>query len=519
MIETRPQGEVTLPLIQRQPDRNPYIQAYTSFLYLAGKSYPAFLWNVTWLSSKNRFNSWAHGALEQIWLGSKDLPKQKWLASRILKTLAYAAKTLREIRKIRSGIDQHREILATSFSGRELSVIKTFLYAHNFRGDGKFQDPFFGSLAKHLETKGNTVITFFDPIGCGDEAAKSILTNALPYQVFLRPSDIFKSLMWMTLSMFIRKPKSLRFKGVELSGHIHSQFRKDIFSPNGLFTLLMYFSTKRLAQNFKIRKYYQTFENNPWEKMCITALREVSPNTEISGYQHSVVPEASMNLFPALGEDIGLDRILTTGPETSRILKSRGDFSRQKVIETCGLRFEYLQNLKTSPRPNQKTVLVALEGVPEVSRLVNYVCRELGGNSTWKVILRTHPAHSLSGMGLDQNPATFENFEISTGSKSLKDDIERASVVLYWGSTVALEAIRLGRPVVHFRLNSLVSYDPAFKLDDLKWNVQPDEDLKVVLEQIQSLDDESFRTKWSKANDYVSQYFYPVVSENLDKFQ
>ncbi|MBM3252536.1 MAG: hypothetical protein FJZ11_07160 [Candidatus Omnitrophica bacterium] len=200
-------------------------------------------------------------------------------------------------------------------------------------------------------------------------------------------------------------------------------------------------------------------------------------------------------------------------------MKRYGKYQNGMIQTACGLRFEYLFQVPLSQRKQSKNILVALEGIFGAYKVVNYVLRELAGDKQYRVRLRTHPLLPLKDFQnkLDYNFQEVPNFELSHGS-SLTQDIEWSDVVIYWGSTVALEALSMGKPVIHFDTGSVLSYDPLFECNNLKWSVRENEPLKPVIEKITSLDEDDFIRRRNAAKEYLKQYFYPVTEENLNKF-
>ena len=123
-----------------------------------------------------------------------------------------------------------------------------------------------------------------------------------------------------------------------------------------IFQLLHYDAMCNMIKAQRIRTFLFTYRNNPWERMCMLACRQHSPSTKILGYQHSVVPEAALNMFvhPLEKNIVPLpDRILTTGEISKSIIEHYGDYSLVPVVSACALRYEYLSQIK--PRPYQKS--------------------------------------------------------------------------------------------------------------------------------------------------------------------
>jgi surface carbohydrate biosynthesis protein (TIGR04326 family) len=268
-----------------------------------------------------------------------------------------------------------------------------------------------------------------------------------------------------------------------------------------------------------------TFEGNPWERMLIRGLRDNDPKVPIVGYQHSVVPQAWLAYFPGVYEATGgclPDVVLTTGQKTKNILKRYGNYSNIKLRTCCALRYDYLHKLNPLARKTKQTsvkIIVALDGLMEVQSLVNYVLKQASQMDTVKFILRNHPANSSKSFLNYTREITnlVANIQLSRGT-SVEEDISKCDLVLYWGTTVSLEAIMLGKPVVHFDRGDLLSHDPLFELEVFKWTVTPTQDLSSIIAEIQELSDEEYKLAQMESRSYVKDFFAPVNKEAMSLF-
>jgi len=402
-------------------------------------------------------------------------------------------------------------------------VIKTFIYDHSFSEDGNYKDSFYGSLPEFLKGKKHVII-YADIVGndklCIEKIRKCVSYVILPVEIFLSYIDICRALI-LSLFCIVRIRQEVLFFGYEVSNIVNNEFLR---TYNGIpfYQFLHYWSTKNLIRTLSIETFLLTYENNPWEKMCIVAVRKYSPSTTIIGYQHTVVPQASANMFISREEQNVFpmpDKILTVGEAPKEILERYGSFENGQIESSCGLRFEYLFETAQSERKRSGHILVVLEGIFEVYKMVNYVLRELQGNTKHQVVIRAHPVLPLDRMAykLDYRIDDIQNFNISN-NPSLKKDIEWADIVIYWGTTVALEALSMGKPVIHYEMDSVLSYDPLFECNYLKWVVSDKDSLIPTIDEIYSLNDEQFASEQTDAKAYLSRYFFPVSEEGLNKF-
>lgn len=83
---------------------------------------------------------------------------------------------------------------------------------------------------------------------------------------------------------------------------------------------------------------------------------------------------------------------------------------------------------------------------------------------------------------------------------------------------MALEALNMGIPLIQYDIESVLSYDPLFRSNYLKWMVTDNDSLPEVIERIIFLSDEEYSRQANLAKAYMKSYFYPVSDENMSKF-
>lgn len=402
-------------------------------------------------------------------------------------------------------------------------VIKTFIYNHSFSEAGNYRDAFFGSLPDFLKEKNKSVLVYAVIAGnymhCIESIKKCQSQLIMPLELLLSLSDILLA-AYQVLFHTIKIKKEVFFFGYDVKDVIKNELLQT-FNGIRFYQFLHYWSAKKLFSMLSVETFLMTCENNPWEKMCILAAREYSPDTTIIGYQHTVVPQSAANMFSS-SKDKELvpspDKILTVGESPKKIMERYGNYEKGTIEPACGLRFEYLFNLPLNERRRTNTILVALEGVFEVYKMANYAYNQLK-DSPYTVIIRTHPVLPIKKLRrkLVKEFGSSPNVQISK-QKSLKQDIESADMVIYWGSTVGLEALSMGKPVVHFQTGSVLSYDPLFECKHLKWVVSESDSLQKTVEAIYSLPDGDFYDQQKNAKSYLRTYFHPVTEERLQKF-
>lgn len=510
-----------------EADRQRFIKAYVDLVGELGTHNRNLLWWATDISSKNRFFSSLGPMLEGIYKGE---PKQEssplfvrvlcgWArrVARILRHIIYIVPRIMKARKLFAS-----SIAKSSADPKSVYAIKTFIASRAFDNKGNYKDLFFGSLTDYI-AKSRRVIVLSDVMDDYDATIARMHQYGkdaiYPLEAFLSIGDVLKASALM-LFYKINVPRKIQFLGNDVTDALCELVLSDASKIQPLH-LYQYFVMKNFLKKFKVSEFLFTCEFNPWERMCLKAIEESSPTTTTIGYQHTVVPQASVNMFTSqLDESLApkLHKILTVGQKPKVIIERYRSGSRETIQASCGLRFEYLFGAAQGERHNKGHVLLALEGLPQVVEMTDYVLKQLAG-SPYKLKIRTHPVLPLEKFvnNLSSDPRLQANVTVSSGT-SLKDDILWADMVVYWGTTVALEALSMGKPVVHYDNGSLLSYDPLFELEDFKWQVSATDDLVDVLDGISALSEEQYGAGRQKAQRYIAEYFHPVTQQTMAGF-
>lgn len=401
-------------------------------------------------------------------------------------------------------------------------MIKSFLYDHSFDKEGNYKDAFFGPLPTFLKDSQN-VVFFVNILGnlksCVAKITQNTQERIIPLEACSSVLDLVKAYL-RALFYTPRLHGQYSFLNHEVTEIIRNEL---VYSGKiQLYQLAHYYQTKKLLGKLSPTVFLTTYENNPWEKMCFLALRKFSPQTEIIGYQHTVTPQASVNMFMSSEEERNIpkpDLVLTVGEIPQETIIRYSEAASLPVEPACALRFEQLWSLKPAGRSQTQTILLGLEGIFDVYKMVNYVVEQLIGQPEVKLLIRTHPVLPLKDFAhkLQYRLKDLKFVEISKG-RTLIQDIERSDMTIYWGSTVALESLWMGKPVIHFDMETLLSYDPLFDCPYLKRTVNRRQKLIDVIHEIYKLSDLEFHREAIRAKEYLQRHFYPISPRNMARF-
>ena len=405
-------------------------------------------------------------------------------------------------------------------------ALKSFFYESSVvRKNGyRYKDPMFGRLPDFLADRSKLLI-LTNILGryrlCIKKINQHKKFNIVPVEYWLSIKSIIGSLLKILSSSLDRKvTNSLDFRGINVRGIFREElYRKynDIPLEHQVFYPLM----KACFKAIKIKQYIQTYENNPWEKMALTAIQEVSSITRTIGFQHAVVPQASVNMFSSSEEQAKMpqpDKILCVGREPLNIINTHSETPLTNAEISCGLRYEYLQQIDAKPRSKIQKILVAPEGVPDVVPMLKYIISQLKYRKEYQLTFRFHPALSYKIVSAKYGFELENTANTALSQASLQEDLQNNDLCIYWGSTVSLEALSMGVPLIHYDLQSMFSYDPLFSCKHLKWIVTQDDSLPDIIKTINDLPNKEFARQVHLAKEYMKGYFYPVTDESLGKF-
>ncbi len=409
----------------------------------------------------------------------------------------------------------------------KLYVLRTWVYESSIGRDGKYSDSFFGRLPEFLIGKGERVVILAGIVNNYRRVLKKLSKceenyPIIPQEYFLKMSDVVKVAVEVCFNR-IKLREKIELYDLDVTtivqDELDTNYRETLYIRT---ELLQRYIIKNMLAQCSIHTFTTTYENNPWEKICILSLREYSPSTKIMGYQHAVISRASANMYGSKDEMPFMpmpDKVVTTGDITRSMLEKYGSYPKNRIKSSCALRHEYIYELKRKDFTRSYKILVALEGVYECYRLVNFVFNALSGTNDFQVIIRTHPARPFDKIKDDLcfDINCHANFSVSN-QKSLKDELSGVDILIYWGSTVAMEALMMGIPVVHVGLDDIVTVDPLFDCSHLKWTVENVEELQDILSQIYNIPEQSYLDQYNEAKSYIEKYLKKVTDNRLSEF-
>jgi len=411
---------------------------------------------------------------------------------------------------------------------RPYYVIRSWMDDRSFPEGDRYNDLYFGSLPEYLKERGKDFIVVVGILR--DHVYRNLVRRIKRIkQISIIPQEYFVGyldyLRVITLN-FINRPniiKPITFCGLEVTGLVRECLKKDYENNEINKNLIYYYYVKGLLKKVNVHTFIYPYEGHSWERLSILAIRKFSQATRIVGYPHALFYPYLLAFFYSK-EEQGIaplpDKLVTTGRILKMILDESGSYKdKVELSEGCALRYEYLFKEDGIKRNKDGKILVALSMDFEYTvRLLKILCDTLKENNRYKVVLRSHPNTPVEMIMETYNIRMGDNFHISK-PQSLKDDITGSSMLIYTNTTVSLEALALGVPVVHVDIKEPMSIDPLYKMNNgLKWTAASRDELSTVIDYIYNMDNEEYLRKYKEARLYLKKCFNPVEERYLKEF-
>ena len=400
-------------------------------------------------------------------------------------------------------------------------VIRTWLDDRFGVGADSSFLPFFGKLPQYVMQKGYNFILLAGIIGNYRDMVRRIkdFRNFLiiPEEFFINYSDLVRLIPYLHFRR-VRLNETVLFNGLDVTALCEEEINKGFLNPEYLKNILRFFMAKRFAGNVRFSHYVQTFENYAWEKMMILGMRETGSPGKILGFQHAFISRNSFKYFPGKSE-LGIiplpDGIITRGEITREIMDTYGSYPPDILTTGCALRQEYLREVTLLNRGRHNKIVVPLTMVPRESGLIlNFLIESGLPAMDIEVVIRCHPMAPFNTFKKYVNHVLPANFIISN-EKSVQQELTTTDIVLYTWTTVAVEAITMGIPVIFLDILSPLYVEPLFECSSLKRIVNRPNDLLSCIQELYAMSDAEFLPGTGIGSGIFSEGF---LSGNRRKF-
>ena len=427
---------------------------------------------------------------------------------------------------------QCRRMLPRSVLGRQpITILVSYATQDTIKRGPRYHEAYFGDLAAELNTASPDRATALMPIILRDASFRDALRQLqdsaipalIPYQ-HLGLLDLGRA-AWASLSRAPAPPSWPDLAEMDVSPLLNEELRSYWISNRAADTLLMAAVVRRWKlAGLVIAQIIFVYENQPWERAICWQIRNLFPETRLVGYQHARVPRMMLNFYLATGgepEAPQPDWVVTVGRHSANMLSNDGHHpSRVRVggaLQMQGLQASTAQEYKPWDRASGATVLVTTSNGPEEAlELVEMAVNLVEGDRRIKVVLKCHPLLPFSRINSILGASLPSHVELS--DRPVDQLMRESSVMVYSGTTVCIQALVLGLPLIHLRPSFDFDMDPLETTPHARLEATNLEELRQQVDWL--LDNrESYiaqhRGEWSNL---AAQMYGPVTQETIGAF-
>ena len=394
-------------------------------------------------------------------------------------------------------------------------LLASMFYPSSFK-EGQYKDPFFGNLHEFLSNKGKHVAYLSDSIPLPD-ASIHMSVKECQNVILKMPLILLNWVEWagVLIRLFCRRIKfpPAPFMDCDFSGFLDWQARSFKFHFNW-HAEVYYEAVKKICRRHVFEELIFNFEGNVFERGCLQAVEGSS--TWTCGYSQGVIYPENLKLRLSSWEGRlrpEPQRIVCTGPQAREFFSRVGNRENRWLAPGCTLR--EIPPFSANCRWDPKIILVALDGVYNTVTVLDWLLEQQDFLKDYHVRLRGHPNVPLAEIQKQCLGEFPSNFVMS--DRTLQEDILESGCVFYRHTSIGLQALVNGKPVVHLSIDCPLPGDPLEDITLGKWGVHSPQELKEVLNRIGRLTPDE-RASLKDVRRWLEGYFTPPREETMGDF-
>lgn len=335
--------------------------------------------------------------------------------------------------------------------------------------------------------------------------------------------------IYFTMKCILKMPYlSKKFEYSENGINIWKIFEDDWFSSfaggtlmSGIFNFIAFRNISNMLKTGTVVTYLA--ENQAWERAMNFTFHD-NKSQKVIGILHTTVPLLFLTFFDSRDDlhkesETGFtmpkpDYLACNGRIPLKLFRESG-WERGRTLLWFAIRYQHLKKhlqKRISWENRQNKILVVLSGsVKGAKEFLCFIHQAFRDQTDYQIIIKGHytlPAFSLIkhlDLDFDKDPFILSDEELDRLFPLVK-------AVIVTGSSVALDSIAFGCPVIIPRLSSVIDMNPLSGISDLPIYVSSPKELLAISEEIIKRK-ESPLPYW-KYKDFIENYFEFSDSEN-----
>jgi hypothetical protein len=371
-------------------------------------------------------------------------------------------------------------------------------------------DIYFGKLSAQISKKTSSMLLYS---ASGNKIRLPSTDIRMPIESFASCSNVLGAIYKTISECFFRK-KMNKFHSETCLNHNIINYLKETELRSGEFFMLSFYKEifSQMCEKLAIQTLVFPFENRSWEKLLVLAARKKEVSM-IIGYQHSSLTNRHLAFEVPDNESTEKylpDSIITVGNVTADYLNNLSPLYKNRLLIAGSLR--RVEVVENSSLPDASILVAISSSFSEALRLLLHL-NKYGRESKVPIIIRSHPTIPIKELfDSFQFPS---NISLSEG-RTLTEDILSVSMVAYSSSTVCLEGMLYGRLPVFVDIGDLPDGDPILGTCSVKYTVNEEKDLLMIINEYKSMDTKSRGDLSKKAKVYAENYLQKVDEQKFE---
>ncbi|MEQ1837074.1 MAG: hypothetical protein ABL858_01845, partial [Candidatus Nitrotoga sp.] len=348
-------------------------------------------------------------------------------------------------------------------------------------------------------------------------------TPYLPLYQFLSSGDLLQAVGQTVGATFLRNANlgASHADAEAMKDLLREALLEDVSKRGYLDNLLVYAGTARMIRCLSPRIVIYPYENKSLEKALLLAARAASPKTKLIGYQHTSITPRHIGLRFGITEAARTplpDRIVTVGNITRSYLEHFGNYPPGILATGCALRQSWEAPFLQKPfaRERPKVLLALSSSVGELVSTLEFMRQVKERLPGLELGVRPHINFPLQLLPAALREWVKHSAIDLTGTR-LRENLAWADLTAYVSSTVALESLMMGRPVIYLQIDPS-NPDPLLGDARFRWSAGNVDAFLDALSSLAALNPEQIDVMRNQGVDYVRNYLTPRSTEAIASF-
>tara|TARA_B100001971_G_scaffold207511_1_gene227785 strand:+ start:201 stop:1952 length:1752 start_codon:yes stop_codon:yes gene_type:complete len=402
-----------------------------------------------------------------------------------------------------------------------VTLLYLFPNDDSFTSDLKLRDSYLGGFIPYLINKNKTFFYLINP-GYPCKRTISIIkwlkqakVNGVLLEEYISLFDIIRAII-LTKTLTKVDLSSIPEGNCFLSPLIKQYLEKETQGGEFAYNYLHYCFINNLKKyGIRISDYIDVYEGQIMERILRYSVRKAFPEAKLIGFAHAAPSKNHIAMFSSLKAgkiDLKPDLLLCTG-DAYRDFFIKNGFKENQTLSIGDLR-GYNNNLQSKPivdkQVDHKIVLVALPLAVNDTQELFWKVIKAYNNTKNTVKIYKHPMMQLEILYEMLEGAIPENINIA--DEPTASGMDQCDLVVVTGSTVSVNALGRGLPVISVKRSIGLTFEPMDWFDSPIIYCETPEEIIRATDKISSMSKKELETNRIESINIARKCLDPQVN-------